>query len=79
MKDVSALVARRKRYFDGVTGEITTKWFSLYAITSLDPCGCMGSVRNVDNAREIGRGNDFSRIERRIFGSAFVDNARKRA
>ncbi|KYM80993.1 hypothetical protein ALC53_08557, partial [Atta colombica] len=74
-----ALVARRKRYLDGVTSEITTKWFSLYfhredtelqsciqAITSLGSCGC---IRNMDNAREIGRENYFSRVERRILAS----------
>ncbi|KYN29506.1 hypothetical protein ALC57_01056, partial [Trachymyrmex cornetzi] len=75
-----------ERYLDGVTGEITTKWFSLYfrregirarfwhgnfTITSLGPCGC---IRNMDNAREIRRGNYFSRIEKRI-SAPFVNNA----
>jgi len=39
---------------------------SIQAITSLGSCGC---IRNMDNAREIGRGNYFSRVERRILAS----------
>ncbi|KYQ54819.1 hypothetical protein ALC60_06158, partial [Trachymyrmex zeteki] len=40
------------------------------AITPLDPCGC---IRNMDNAREIGRRNYFSRVEKRI-SAPFVNN-----